>query len=86
MVGSHVMMIPGAWEPRGRSGAPVNIVNVVDVVDVRPAGSRGGDETSFPGLDTQRSELPGWLKVSIFAATLLTVMWLAMTVFFVRVT
>jgi hypothetical protein len=82
----NVMMIPGAWEPRGRSGAPGSVVNVVEGVDPLPAASRAGNQTVFPGPDTQRSELPGWLKVSIFAATLLTVMWLAMTVFFVRVT
>ena len=33
-------------------------------------------------MDTQRAELPGWLKVTIFALTLFVVMWLTMAVFF----
>jgi hypothetical protein len=39
------------------------------------ADSRGGDG-SRPG--TRRPELPGWLNVSIFAATLLAATWLVM--------
>jgi hypothetical protein len=73
MVASTIMMIPGEWEARRRPGAPVSVVNVVGVVD--PA-------TSGPKAETERHELPGWIKVSIFAGTLLVAMWLAMTVFF----
>ena len=32
--------------------------------------------------ETHRAELPGWLKVVIFALTLFVVMWLTMSVFF----
>jgi hypothetical protein len=76
------MMIPGAWEARRRSG---NIADVVEPLSPAPRqreASRGGNETSFPGPDTERPEPPSWLKVSIFAGTLLTAMWLAMMVFF----
>ena len=82
------MMIPGAWEARRQSGTPVSAVGVVDVVEPlasapkQPKASRGGNETLFPGPDTERAELSGWLKVSLFAGTLLTAMWLAMIVFF----
>jgi hypothetical protein len=34
------------------------------------------------GPETQPAELPGWLKVSIFAAALFAAMWLAMAMFF----
>ena len=34
------------------------------------------------GGETQSAELPGWLKVSLFAAALLAAMWLAMGKFF----
>ena len=74
------MMIPGALEPR-RSVTAVNVVGAVgavDVVDTRPADGRGGNGSE---LDTERPELPSWLKVSIFAATLLAAMWLSMAVF-----
>jgi hypothetical protein len=82
MVESTIMMIPGAWEARRRSG---NIADVVEPLSSAPAqleADRGGKDTSFPGADTERPEPPGWLKVSIFAGTLLTAMWLAMMVFF----
>jgi hypothetical protein len=75
MVGSHMMMIPGAWEPRPRSGA---VVEPLASAPRRPADSTGGNES---GRDTQRAELPSWLKVSIFAATLLAATLLVMTVF-----
>jgi len=71
-------MIPGAWEPRPRSGA---VVEPLTSVPRRPADSPGGNRS---GRDTLRAELPSWLKVSIFAATLLAVMWLAMAMFFER--
>jgi hypothetical protein len=32
--------------------------------------------------DTPHTELPGWLKVSLFVLTLIVVMWLTMAVFF----
>ena len=86
------MMIPGAWEPRPQS---VAVVEPLAPASKPPAESRGGrgpalsetliqDERRVEGsgLDTPHAELPGWLKVSIFAATLLVAMWLAMAVFF----
>ena len=70
------MMIPGAWEPRPQS---VAVVAPLAPAPKPPADSRGGHPS---GPDSQRAELPSWLKVSIFAATLLVAMWLAMAVFF----
>jgi hypothetical protein len=76
-------MIPGAWEPRPRSGA---VVAPLTSAPTRPADSRGGNRPG-PGLSgvdgpaTQRAELPGWMKVSIFAATLLAATWLVMAMF-----
>jgi len=69
------MMIPGAWEPRPRSGA---VVEPLPPAPRRPADITGG---SASARDTQRAELPSWLKVSIFAATLLAATLLVMTVF-----
>ena len=63
------MMIPGAYETRRQSAVPVD--------DVVGAG-RGAQMEPV----ARRHELPGWLKVSIFAVTLLVVMWLTMAVFF----
>ena len=63
------MMIPGAYDGHPR---PVTTPTLVETTrtsdDVAPAA--------------QRRELPGWLKASVFAATLLVVMWLTMAVFF----
>jgi hypothetical protein len=72
------MMIPGAWEPRPRTAA---VVEPLGSVPQPPADNRSGT-----GLEpeTPRAELPGWLKVSIFAGTLLVAMWLAMALFFHR--
>ncbi len=70
------MMIPGAWEPRPRSGA---VVEPLTSASKQPTESRVGNGS---GADTQRTELRSWLKVSIFTATLLAAMWLAMAVFF----
>jgi hypothetical protein len=78
MVRSNQMMIPGAWEPRRRSAVAVNPASEV-TLPPSPAATGGGSE-SRP--HTQSAELPGWLKLSIFTATLLAAMWLAMTVFF----
>jgi hypothetical protein len=69
------MMIPGAWEPRPRSGA---VVAPLASAPRPPADSTGGNGS---GRDTERVELPSWLKVSIFAATLLAATLLVMTVF-----
>jgi hypothetical protein len=69
------MMIPGAWEPRPRSGA------VVESLASAPRRSADRPASSESGRDTQRAELPSWLKVSIFAATLLAATLLVMTVF-----
>jgi hypothetical protein len=65
-------MIPGAMEPRRPSSATGN---PADVVYARVAGGRPLE------ANVQRAELPGWLKVSIFAAVLIAVMWLVMSVF-----
>jgi hypothetical protein len=70
------MMIPGAWEPRPRSGAVV-----VESFASAPRRSADRPASSGSGRDTQRAELPSWLKVSIFAATLLAATLLVMTVF-----
>jgi hypothetical protein len=70
-----MMMIPGAFEPRPRSGA---VVEPLPPAPRRPADITGG---SGSGRDTQHAELPSWLKVSIFAATLLAATLLVMTVF-----
>jgi hypothetical protein len=67
-------MIPGAWEPRPRS---IAVAEPLAVTPARPADSPG----SGSAVDTQRAELPGWLKVSIFSATLLVATWLAMAMF-----
>jgi hypothetical protein len=69
------MMIPGAWEPRPRSGA------VVAPPASTPRRSADGSGGNGSERDTQRAELPSWLKVSIFAATLLAATLLVMTVF-----
>jgi hypothetical protein len=85
------MMIPGTWEPRGRSVDPVSNVSSVSAVGaVKPPAPvprqavDGGGNNQRPA-DAQRSDLAGWLKVSIFAGTLIIAMWLAMSVFFQRV-
>lgn len=64
-------MIPGAWEPRRLAGAPVTVVVAVETIKVVEVVE-----------EVRRRELPGWLKVAIFAATLFAVMWLTMAVFF----
>lgn len=74
-----MMMIPGAWEARPRSGASVSVVEPLTSTPGQPATVRGGTEA---GPETERPELPAWLKVSIFAGTLLVATWLAMTAFF----
>ena len=76
-------MIPGAWELRRRPGFAANRVEAANVVESRaltpnqPVASQSGSRS-----DTERPEPSSWLKVSIFAGTLLAAMWLAMTVFF----
>lgn len=64
------MMIPGAWESRRRPVASVNLANPVN-----PANPVNLANPVNP-------ELASWIKVSIFAGTLLTAMWLAMMLFF----
>ena len=73
-----MMMIPGAWEPRRRSAVAVDPASD-DTLASPPAAIGGGSEWR---PDIQPAELPNWLKVSIFTATLLAAMWLVMTVFF----
>jgi len=81
------MMIPAAWEPRPRAAAVVApLISEPDapsgiarsVQDRAPVTSR----IEASGRDAQRAELPGWLKASIFAGTLLAATWLAMAMFF----
>ncbi len=72
MGGSNMMMIPGGWEPGRRSNS---VEEPVTAAPRQLADSRGGNG-SRP--ETQRRELPDWLKVSIFAATLLAATWLVM--------
>ncbi len=74
-----MMMIPGAWEARRRPGGPVNVVEPLTSTPAQLATGRGGNEA---GPETERPELPAWVRVSIFAATLLVAMWIAMTAFF----
>jgi hypothetical protein len=69
-------MIPGAWEARPRSATAV--APRAPVLQ-RPAESGSGTAAA---PETPRAELPGWLKVSIFAGTLLVATWLAMALFF----
>ena len=63
-------MIPGAFEPRPQRGvldlAPIARVPITDRVAVPSASAAAA------------REWPGWLQVSIFAAGLLGVTWLAM--------
>jgi len=82
MVGSNMMMIPGEWEPRRRSGAATVGPVVEPLTSAPPLEASRGD--NGPAPDTERRELPVWLKVSIFAATLLGTMWLSMAVFVER--
>ena len=60
MVGSHVMMIPGAWEPRRRSGAVAEPLTSVPIVR----------RVEGPRLDAQRPEQTSRSKL-IFAVTLI---------------
>jgi hypothetical protein len=68
-------MIPGAWERRRPSSAVGNPAVPMNRVYDRVESGRPS------GPDVPRAELPGWLKVSIFAAMLIAVMWLVMSAF-----
>jgi len=70
------MMIPGAWEPRRLSEA---LPSMTPVTVKQPAATGGASE--WPP-DIQGPGMSNWLELSIFTATLLAAMWLAMTVFF----
>lgn len=74
-----MMMIPGTWEPRRRSGAADAAVEPLTSGPRPAADSPGGNG---PESDTRRAEPPGWLKASVFGATLLAAMWLAMWAIF----
>ena len=76
MVISDMTMIPGAWEPRRK---PTTVDEPVSTDVAPPAASRSAAPIE-PA--PQRRELPGWLQVTIFAATLLAATWLAMMMFF----
>ena len=69
-------MIPGAWEPRPRSATAVEPQASIP----QPPAERRKSTGLAP--ERQRAELAGWLKVSIFAGTLLVASWLAMALFF----
>jgi hypothetical protein len=68
-------MIPGAMEPRRPSSAAGNPAAPADRVYARVPTARPSE------AKVQRRELPGWLRVSIFAAVLIAAMWLVMSVF-----
>jgi hypothetical protein len=72
-----MVMIPGALEPR-RSMAPAAAVIAVAIPDERLTESRG----DRLGADTKRAELSNWMELTIAAAILLAVMWLAMAAFY----
>jgi hypothetical protein len=65
------MMIPGQYERPSRTAAAA--VTPVPPTALSPIGG-GGESPRHP----QRRELPGWLKVAIFAATLLAATWVVM--------
>jgi hypothetical protein len=68
-------MIPGAMEPRRPSSAVGNPAAPADRIYARVPDGRPSE------AKVQRAELPGWLKVSIFAAMLIAAMWFVMSVF-----
>jgi len=71
-----MVMIPGAWEPRPRSAAgPLPVA-------LAPSPPVAVQRDSAPASEARRAELPAWMKVSIFAGTLLTATWIAMALFF----
>ena len=76
MVISDMNMIPGAWEPRRKP----TTVDARDTADAAPTAPSRGAAPIEPA--PQRRELPGWLQLAIFAATLLAATWLAMMMFF----
>ena len=65
-------MIPGAWEPRRRIRSSGESAGVA--IELAPKAPGRADA----GVGVPRRELPGWLALSIFAATLLAATWLAM--------
>jgi hypothetical protein len=69
-------MIPGAWEPRRPSEA---LPSTTTATAKQPAATEGGSEQP---PEIQRPGMSNWMELSIFTATLLAAMWLAMTVFF----
>ena len=69
-------LIPGAWEPRPRSAA------VPQPVALAPAPPVAARADNAPATEARRVELPAWMKVSIFAGTLLAATWIAMALFF----
>jgi hypothetical protein len=65
------MMIPGQHEGRPRTAVALATPPLVPIA----VSNRGA---VIVPLDSQRRELPGWLKVAIFAAILLAATWLMM--------
>ena len=70
------MMIPGAWEPRRAIGGS----SFDDDCDCQTTSGHWRRSDRPPQI--QRPGMANWLELSIFTATLLAAMWLAMTVFF----
>jgi hypothetical protein len=66
------MMIPGQFEGPVRTA--VAVVAPVPPTPASVTGRGAGESPQHP----QRRELPGWLKVAIFAAILLAATWVVM--------
>jgi hypothetical protein len=66
------MMIPGQFEGPARTA----VVVATPLPPTAPSAiGRGADA---PPRQSRRRELPGWLKVALFAATLLAATWMVM--------
>ena len=77
-------MIPGAWEPRPRAATVQPPVASGSMRPVEGGGGHGSGPAPIAaqGHATEQAELPGWIRVSIFAGTLLAATWIAMAMFF----
>lgn len=67
-------MIPGAYERRDRVG----LVEERAAAAPRPLGGSRRPTVSAPTVP--RAELPTWLRIALFAVTLLAATWVAMFV------
>ena len=77
-------MIPGAWEPRRPAASVQPPVALGPVLPVESGGGHGSGPALIAarGHATERAELSSWIRVSIFAGTLLAATWIAMAMFF----